>query len=191
MMKTIAAGACLLTILASPALAQSAQQSDTANANPTPPNFVTQQSPNQWRASKLSGVAVYGSNDQKIGSIDDILIDSHGQAKTAVIGIGGFLGVGQKDVGVPYASLKWRSQTEGRTSANANGSSSSSSNSTNGDYPASAMLDATKDQLQNAPNFKFASDLNNNNGGNGGSSNGAANGGGAMNNNTSGAPTGH
>ncbi len=89
--------------------------------NPTPPanppaqtqapsgvNFVTSQEMSQWRAPKLIGVGVYGSDDKQIGKIDDLLVDRNGSAQTIVIGVGGFLGFGKKDVAVPFSAMQWR-----------------------------------------------------------------------------------
>jgi len=153
-------GACALGLLVGPAFAQSSASSNTtANASG---QFVTQQMTGSWRASKLDGVNVYGSDNQKIGSISDILLDSSGQAKVAVIGVGGFLGVGQKDVGVPFSQLQWSNQSEGRTSSSNNvaNNSQAAADSTQRGYPASATLSVTKEQLQNAPSFQYASDAN-------------------------------
>src|SRR5215472_5763609 len=75
-------------------------------------DFVTEQAMNQWRASKLVGVAVYGPDQKKVGSIKDILMDHDGNAQVIVMGVGGFLGIGAKDVAVPFKSMQWR--TEGR-----------------------------------------------------------------------------
>ena len=78
----------------------------TAAANkPAPPKFVT--ADNQLRAGKLVGATVYNDKNQSVGSIDDILL-SQGQdkAQTAVISVGGFLGIGAKLVSVPFNKLK-------------------------------------------------------------------------------------
>jgi sporulation protein YlmC with PRC-barrel domain len=129
--------------------------------------FITQAQPGQWRASKLIGIDVYGANNEKIGDIREILLDKSGMAQVVVLGVGGFLGIGEKNVAVPYNALQWSDQPV-RTSS----SSSSSSSNTTGtgatastttgrglDYPDHAMLTGmTRDQLKNAPDFKYASD---------------------------------
>jgi sporulation protein YlmC with PRC-barrel domain len=157
MRNFVLTGVCALGLLAGPAFAQSSATSAMSSSRNV--QFVTQQMNGSWRASKLEGVDVYGADNQKIGSISDIVLDSTGQAKVAVIGVGGFLGVGQKDVGVPFSSLKWSNQTEGRTSASNDVSSNSqaATASTQRGYPASATLDVTKQALQNAPSFQYAS----------------------------------
>ena len=61
----------------------------------------------QVRASKVVGASVYNDQNQSIGSIDDVLMgDSSHKADTAVISVGGFLGMGSKLVSVPFDQLK-------------------------------------------------------------------------------------
>ena len=60
----------------------------------------------QMRASKLIGSAVYDSGDQKIGSIADLIVDRDGKVSDVVIGVGSFLGGGDKNVAVKMADLK-------------------------------------------------------------------------------------
>ena len=61
---------------------------------------------NEMRASKLMGSAVYDSADQKIGSVADLIVDHDGRVTDVVIGVGSFLGAGDKQVGVKMADLK-------------------------------------------------------------------------------------
>jgi len=89
--------------------------SSASAAKPSADTFVTQQEMNQWRAAKLVGVSVYGPDQKKVGSIKDILMDHDGNAQVIVVGVGGFLGIGSKEVGVPFKSMQWR--TEGRAAA--------------------------------------------------------------------------
>jgi hypothetical protein len=58
-----------------------------------------------WRASKLPGIAIYGPNDERVGKISDVLVDRSGSARYLVIGVGGFLGIGEKDVAVPFGDV--------------------------------------------------------------------------------------
>ena len=62
--------------------------------------------PGQVLGSDLRGTRVYGANNESIGDINDILLDLNGQAVAVIVGVGGFLGIGQKDVAVPYAALE-------------------------------------------------------------------------------------
>lgn len=73
-------------------------------------NFMTQEGSDMWRASKLSGVAIFGPDSRKVGNISDVLMDHSGKATAVVIGVGGFLGIGQKDVAVPYDQVHFTDQ---------------------------------------------------------------------------------
>lgn len=131
-------------------------------------HFMAQAQPGQWRASKLMGVDIYGSNNEKIGDVSEVLLDKNGNAQAIVIGVGGFLGVGQKDVAVPFDAVQWRMEKRDTTASNAGGaartttgsgaSTSMSSGSANMDYPDHGVVSMTKDQLKNAPEFKYSSD---------------------------------
>ena len=54
-----------------------------------------------WRTSKLVGLNVYNDSNESLGSINDLLTDKSGNIKAVVIGVGGFLGVGEHLVAVP------------------------------------------------------------------------------------------
>jgi sporulation protein YlmC with PRC-barrel domain len=58
------------------------------------------------RASKLIGSAVYNDHDEKVGSVDDVVLGKDNRANTVIISVGGFLGMGTKLVAVPYDQLK-------------------------------------------------------------------------------------
>ena len=61
---------------------------------------------NGLSASDLTGDSIVNDRDEKIGSIDDFVIDRGGDKVFAVLEVGGFLGVGGKKVAVPFESLK-------------------------------------------------------------------------------------
>ena len=71
---------------------------------------MTMQEKAQWRTPKLIGVDVYGADNKKIGKIDDILMGHDGKAQAVVIGVGEFLGIGKKDVGVPFSAIEWKTE---------------------------------------------------------------------------------
>lgn len=50
--------------------------------------------------------SVYDPSDNKIGDVDDVLIDKEGRVTAIIIGVGGFLGMGEKDVAVPFSSVR-------------------------------------------------------------------------------------
>lgn len=60
----------------------------------------------EMRASKLIGSSIHDAADQKIGSITDLIVDRDGKVTEVVVGVGGFLGAGEKNVAVKMADLK-------------------------------------------------------------------------------------
>ncbi len=108
MLKRHMAYCLVLTALtAAPAMAQTKPDAPAGGTQ-----FITAQSPDQWRGSKLIGVSVVGPNEERIGAISEVLVDHSGNAQAVVIGVGGFLGIGTKDVAVPFNTLKWVSHEE-------------------------------------------------------------------------------
>ena len=130
----------------------------------------------QWRASKLAGVNVYNDNNEKIGDISDVIIDKSGKVDTVVLGVGGFLGMGEHYVAVPMDKLKWVNEpvrgssvsskpadrpTVGTNNAGATTGEVNRFNHPQGAaretnwYPDHAVFNATKDQLKAMPQFKY------------------------------------
>jgi sporulation protein YlmC with PRC-barrel domain len=67
--------------------------------------FLTASPAGAIRASKLIGLPVTGQDHVKVGSIEDVLVDGNGRVLAVLIGVGGFLGIGEKRVAVPYQDL--------------------------------------------------------------------------------------
>jgi hypothetical protein len=76
----------------------------TAGAGSTRPLATPQ--PGQMLGSDLRGTRVYAANNESIGDISDLLLDRQGRVVAAIVGVGGFLGIGQKDVAVPFEALE-------------------------------------------------------------------------------------
>jgi sporulation protein YlmC with PRC-barrel domain len=66
-----------------------------------------QPQPGAMRGSKMIGLPVVGMDHVRVGSIEDVLIGDAGKVEAVVIGVGGFLGIGEKLVAIPYDSLAW------------------------------------------------------------------------------------
>jgi ribosomal 30S subunit maturation factor RimM len=64
------------------------------------------QSEDEYRTSKLVGAAVYNEANEKIGSIEDIVLKADGAMDEVVLSVGGFLGIGDKFVSVPFGDLQ-------------------------------------------------------------------------------------
>ena len=73
-------------------------------ADATGPMFEIKQG--KWRSSKLSGLDVY-NNDEKIGDINELIFGQDGKIEAVVIGVGGFLGIGEHNVAVPFDQVKF------------------------------------------------------------------------------------
>jgi sporulation protein YlmC with PRC-barrel domain len=122
-----------------------------------------------WRASKLVGLAVYNDSNEKIGDISDVILDKSGKVENVVLGVGGFLGMGEHYVAVSYDKLKWSNEApRASTASNATSSKSDRPAQTTGAattsdsrkaegywYPDHAIYNATKDQLKAMPQFKY------------------------------------
>jgi sporulation protein YlmC with PRC-barrel domain len=104
----LAAGLAAAALMSGPALAQT-----TAPTQPAGPGQVmTQMPPDLMRGSQLMGIDVYGADNQKIGDIDEVLVDRQGKIHGLVVGVGGFLGIGQKDVAIPFDQVQWMTNQE-------------------------------------------------------------------------------
>jgi hypothetical protein len=69
--------------------------------------FLTYQEEGQVRADRVIGNTVRGGDDADIGEINDLVFDEEGRLTAAVIGVGGFLGLGQKNVAVSWDQIDW------------------------------------------------------------------------------------
>jgi sporulation protein YlmC with PRC-barrel domain len=151
-MKKIVGVALLASMITLPALAQS-----TA----TPAAKAEAVHGEMWRASKLKGLNVYNDKNEKLGDIDEILIDKAGKVAGVVIGVGGFIGMGEHDIMVAMNKLRFvdepvrTSSTTATTSTSNTGTSKKSTNDYKW-YPDHAVLaGADKDKLKSMPQFKY------------------------------------
>jgi sporulation protein YlmC with PRC-barrel domain len=111
-----------LVLASSVALPAIAQTPSAGNATTAPATHETKTSPanvtspsqrntvltdrGDVRASKLIGASVYNDRNEKIGSVDDLVLGKDNKADEVVVSVGGFLGIGTKLVAVPYTQLK-------------------------------------------------------------------------------------
>lgn len=181
--KFITAGLIGSTMLAGAAFAQTdstaATSSATTTTAPAPLASSDSSYTGNWRASKVVGLDVYNSSNESLGSINDLLTDQSGNIKAVVIGVGGFLGVGEHLVAVPYDKIKFvndpvvTSAAVGAPNGTSSGMTSTRPASTgttttgaapatplaaksNPWYPDHAVLGATKDELKAMPQFKYS-----------------------------------
>jgi len=125
MLRTIMAAAAVSTLALTSALAQTtttpatspstppaASPSTTSPSAATPApksgaaHFVQKQNADQWLFSKFKGTDVIGTDDKKIGDVSDVLFDKDKKILAYIVGVGGFLGIGSKDVAIDPASFQ-------------------------------------------------------------------------------------
>ncbi|WP_439370074.1 PRC-barrel domain-containing protein [Bradyrhizobium sp. DASA03120] len=171
LMKSIAAGLAGTALLATVAFAQNPTATADKAASAT---TTTTAASGEWRVSKMSGLKVYNDANENIGSINDLLMDKSGAVKIAVIGVGGFLGMGEHLVAVPYEKLKFVNEAVAYTGASTNPGAKPAATTTTGAatgtdrpaatttsstskwYPDHAVFNASKDELKNMPEFKYS-----------------------------------
>ena len=153
-------------LIATPALAQKSTSTSQSQASQKQENASSM---NLWQGSKLIGLNVYNGKNEKIGDIKQLMVDKSGNIKEVAIGVGGFLGIGERDVAVKFSDLKFSNTPVRNTSSSANGgrattgtntasssSSSSMSSSSNPTYPDHAVWDVDKSQVQSMPQFNYS-----------------------------------
>jgi sporulation protein YlmC with PRC-barrel domain len=151
-----------------PATKEPAPAAQTTPKAETPARPEQTQSANEWRASKVVGLYVYNDANERLGSINELLMDSSGKVAKAVIGVGGFLGIGESNIAVNYDQLKFVNEPmrTATTTPPAPATGPASDRGTVGTTamappkptinPDHAKLSMTKEQLKELPQFKFA-----------------------------------
>jgi len=156
MLKKIMITTALSTMMIGAAAAQAPSSSDTMTAPSANTatqgggnaKFINSQSGDQWLSSSFIGVDVIGPDDAKIGDVADILFDKNGNIVGYVVGVGGFLGIGAKNVALAPSSFQVMPAATG-TTGSASGASSDD---------VKLKLNMTKDQLQQAATFESKRD---------------------------------
>jgi sporulation protein YlmC with PRC-barrel domain len=184
LIKSLTAGIVGTALLTSVAFAQTpSTTTTTTTAAPAMASDSTSHK-GQWRTSKLVGLNVYNDNNEKLGDINELLLDQSGKVQAVIIGVGGFLGMGSHDVAVAFDKLKFVTEpvayaagsgAPGTTATRPAGTSTMAPTTTTGAatgttsntapsaavsrsnpwYPDHAMLSASKDQLKAMTEFKY------------------------------------
>ena len=106
---------------------------DTANTPATGSmDYISQQQTGEWLASRMIGQPVENSTGENLGDINDVIVSENGEVVGAVIGVGGFLGIGEKNIAVPFEKI---------------------STAMKGEDESVVVLNATKEELQAAPDY--------------------------------------
>lgn len=117
-----------------PATDDSSTATDSAAKADDGEKIVTEQQDSEILASTYIGQDVYNANDKSIGDISDLVFDEKGGIKAAVVGVGGFLGIGEKDVAVKFDRISIQRKSDSAD--------------------VKLVTDMTADQLKKAPAFK-------------------------------------
>ena len=120
----------------SPAPAAKSTEMTQPSSSASSAKFVTSQRQDQLLASKFKGTDVIGADDKKIGDVSDILFTKDGKIEAYVVGVGGFLGIGSKDVALAPTAFQVVSGDKSKNESD------------------KLRLSMTKDQLKEAANFE-------------------------------------
>ena len=179
MQKVLAAALLSVAVFSAPAYAQTAQPTDRAAPAATTAGSQEKMAlKGNWRASKLMGLDVYNEANEKLGDINELILDKNGKVNAVVIGVGGFLGMGEHDIAVSMDKLKFMEEpvrtsstppaTTTRDNAGApretttgaatttTATTTSRSGNANDWAPDHAVMSGTKEQLKAMPQFKYS-----------------------------------
>ena len=171
--RHIAGGLLAAALLSSTALAQTNPPARNPAPAPAPAAATdTTLQGKHWRSSKVIGVNVYNEQNEKLGDINEIILDPAGKVMGYVIGVGGFLGMGEHNILVEPGKIRFVNEpvrtsstttttpTTNTTNPPAAGAPTQTRNvsaTTSADrwYPDHGIMSATKDQLKAMPQFKY------------------------------------
>ncbi len=123
-MSKLAYTAAFIAVLSIPALADTMSNARMLNQTPSDSVTVT-----DWYKQD-----VYDPNNNKIGEVMDVLVDKSGKVTSLIVGVGGFLGAGEKDVAVPFEAVQVTNQDNSKWRL---------------------VMNTTKNDLKSAPGFKY------------------------------------
>src|SRR6195256_5675898 len=111
MLKKLMISAAISALLVSGAMAQANPPANppTAKTDAAPVDsakFIPAQSPDQWVFSKFKGTDVIGPDNAQVGNINDMLFDKNGKIVGLIVGVGGFLGIGEKNVAIDMSAFQ-------------------------------------------------------------------------------------
>lgn len=143
-----------------------APKAETAKA---PENNLAGQG--KWRASKLMGVDIYGPDNKKVGDVTEVVFDKTGKIELVTVGVGGFLGIGSKDVAIPFDQVQWSETPMAAPAPAPSGGTGTGGSSAGGGsamtsppatargpemYPDHGKISMTREQLTAAPAVSYA-----------------------------------
>jgi hypothetical protein len=156
MLKKLMISAAVSALMVSGAMAQANPPATKADAAPlNDAKFVAAQSTDQWVFSKFKGTDVVGPDSAQIGSVNDLLFDRNGKILAFIVGVGGFLGIGEKSVAIDMSAFQVVPADTATTGAGGNAGGNSAVSGNNDPTNVKLKVSWTKDQLKNAPDFQY------------------------------------
>src|SRR5258707_3305574 len=158
MLKTLVISAAVSALMVSGALAQADLSPKQPAAKPEAAlhdtaKFIAAQSTDRWVFSRFKGTDVLGPDNAHIGNVTDMLFDKNGKILGLIVGVGGFLGIGEKSVAIDMSAF----QPVPADTGSSTGAGGNTAMASRNDDPTIVKLKAswTKDQLKNAPDFQY------------------------------------
>ncbi|HEY7764552.1 MAG TPA: PRC-barrel domain-containing protein [Aestuariivirgaceae bacterium] len=112
--------------------AQPAQPAETTETVRAPEGIIQMQDQDTFLTSNLVGATIYNAQDEAVGDVNDVIVSRDGKVDGVVVGVGGFLGLGEKDVAIEMSKIKMVDTDTGLK----------------------LVFDANRDELAAAPEFK-------------------------------------
>ena len=159
MLKKLMISAAISALMVSGAMAQANPPANppTAKTDAAPVDsakFIPAQGTDQWVFSKFKGTDVIGPDNAQVGSVNDMLFDKNGKIVGLIVGVGGFLGIGEKSVAIDMSAFQAVPADTGSATTGAGGGAGAMSGS-NDPTAVKLKVSWTKDQLKNAPDFQY------------------------------------
>ena len=152
-LKTVMITAAVSCLLVTGAMAQAANPPAATPPMANPPaakttdagKFISMQGADKWVFSKFKGTDVLGPDNAHIGDVTDLLFDKNGKVEGVIVGVGGFLGIGEKNVAIEMGAFQVVPPEI------------NSSTASRGDDPSNIKLKVswTKEQLKQAADFQY------------------------------------
>jgi len=119
--------------------------------------YLTEQAENQISVSDFMGQPIYTADNQSIGDINDLLVQDDGGVVAAIVGVGGFLGIGEKNVAIPFDKITITRETASGDAADA---AADGETQAEGAAEAEGRLTTTEtaESLTSAPEFRTLDD---------------------------------
>jgi sporulation protein YlmC with PRC-barrel domain len=155
---------------------------DTTGAATGDATYLTEQAENHISVNDFMGQAIYTADNEAIGDINDLLVEKEGGVVAAVVGVGGFLGIGEKNVAIPFDKITITREMDdsaamtstdgtaatgtGTTATGTTATDTTGTTATTGETNAEAVANAevrlttteTAESLRNAPEFRTLDD---------------------------------